>query len=250
MEQKKSDTLLLNILPRSVADELKEKGHVAPLQYDSVTVLFTDFVGFTRAAETLPPDQLVTELDGCFTYFDEVATRHNLEKLKTIGDAYMCAAGLPERNHTHAIDACLAALEFQAFMNQMKDIKGGIGMPYWELRLGIHSGPVTAGVVGKNKFAYDIWGDTVNTASRCESSGVSGRVNISGDTYRLIADFFECEYRGKVAAKGKGDVDMYFLIGIRPELSRDSAGLAPNESFERKYVELQTRGPAIRSVNG
>ena len=238
IEQKKSDSLLLNILPKAVADELKERGEVEPMFYESVSVLFTDFVGFTKVAENMPPDELIAELDGCFTYFDDVVARNGLEKLKTIGDAYMCAGGLPQINETHSVDACLAALEFQAFMNQMKSIKGSMNLPFWELRLGIHSGPVTAGVVGKNKFAYDIWGDAVNTASRCESSGISGQVNISEDTYRLVLDFFECEYRGKVSAKGKGEIDMYFVNRIKPALSEDDEGLVPNAEFSRLYEEL------------
>ena len=242
IEKAKSDSLLLNILPEKVANELMEKGAVEPLFYDSVTVLFTDLVGFTEISETMMPDELVEELDGCFTQFDEIANRHGLEKLKTIGDAYMCCGGIPDMNYTHAVDACLAGLEFQAFMNQMRSLKSELALPFWRLRLGAHTGPVTTGVVGKSKFAYDIWGDTVNTASRCESSGESGRVNISGDTYRLVGEFFECEHRGKVAAKGKGEIDMYFVNRIRQELSRDPDGHVPNDKFRRRYETLRA-GP-------
>ncbi|WCL47784.1 adenylate/guanylate cyclase domain-containing protein [Leptospira sp. GIMC2001] len=227
-EKERSDNLLENILPKSIAEELKSELSVKPQLIESATVLFTDFVGFTKIAESLSPEDLVRELDGCFSQFDEICKHNNLEKLKTIGDAYMCAGGLPVPNHSHPIEVCLAALEFRSFMLQMGEIKKALNLPFWELRIGIHTGSVTAGVIGTNKFAYDIWGDTVNTASRMESSGDPGRINISGATYELVKDFFECEYRGKIQAKGKGEVDMYFLLRIKPEYSVDSDGLVPN----------------------
>ncbi len=235
-----SDTLLNNVLPASVAAELKREGAVEPLFFDAVSVLFTDFVGFTKASEKMMPHELVEELDGCFTQFDAVVKRNNMEKLKTIGDSYMCAAGVPKLSATHAVDACLTALEFRTFMHQLAEVKQSLGVPVWQLRIGIHSGPVTAGVIGTNKFAYDIWGDTVNTASRMESSGVPEKVNISGDTYALVKDFFDCEYRGKIHAKGKGEIDMYFLQRIKPGLSADDAGLLPNGKFEVKRIDLRT----------
>lgn len=239
IEREKSDRLLLNILPETVAEELKEHGQVQPMIYESVSVMFTDFVGFTTIAESMAPDELLEELDGCFSQFDDVVAHQGMEKLKTIGDAYMSCGGLPTPNKTHAIDACLAALEFQAFMNQMREIKSSLNLPFWQLRLGIHSGPVMAGVVGKNKFAYDIWGDTVNTASRMESSGAPGRVNISGATYEMVKYFFACEPRGKVQAKGKGEMEMYFLNGLRPKLAKDTEGRVPNEEFYRLYEKIQ-----------
>ncbi|MCE9598639.1 MAG: GAF domain-containing protein [Spirochaetia bacterium] len=240
LARNESDRLLANILPATIAEELKHRGSVEPLFYDSVSVLFTDFVGFTRASENLLPDELVAELDGCFSQFDAVVARNNMEKLKTIGDSYMCAAGLPQIRNTHAIDACLTALEFRDFMLTAQQIKSSLGMEFWQVRIGIHSGSVTAGVIGTNKFAYDIWGDTVNTASRMESSGEPGKVNISGDTYNLVKDFFDCEYRGKVKAKGKGEVDMYFLQRIKPELSADDVGLMPNAKFEVMRMGLES----------
>ncbi|MCP5480405.1 MAG: hypothetical protein H7A21_03145 [Spirochaetales bacterium] len=227
-----ADRILQNVLPVQIAEALKNEGQVEPLFYDSATVLFTDFVGFTATSETMLPDELVRELDICFGQFDAICRRHQLEKLKTIGDSYMCAGGLPEINLTHPIDACMAALGFLDFMETMHRQKGAAGEKYWEIRIGLHTGPVTAGVIGRDKFAYDIWGDTVNTASRLESSGSPGKVNISGDTYRLVGDFFECEHRGKVAVKGKKPIDMYFLFRIKPELSADAAGLQPNQRFE------------------
>jgi len=236
----KSNKLLLNILPEKVADELKETGHSEPILFNCVTVFFTDFVGFTKIAENLQPKELVDELDKCFSYFDSVTERYNLEKLKTIGDAFMAVGGIPEPNNTHPIDVCLAALEIQQFMNQMKDIKDQQNLPYWELRLGINTGNVVAGVVGEKKFAYDVWGDTVNTASRMESSGVSGKINISNATHEQVKFLFNCEYRGKVEAKHKGEVDMYFLNGIKPEFSVNGEGRVPNDSFHSEYKELES----------
>ncbi|MBN8221679.1 MAG: HAMP domain-containing protein [Spirochaetes bacterium] len=238
-EKKKSDTLLLNILPERIADELKEKGHTQPMRIESATVLFTDFVGFTKISENLSPEEVVAELDKCFSYFDQVTEKYGLEKLKTIGDSFMCAGGVPEANRTHAIDACLAALEIQAFMNQMKEIKHQQGFPYWELRLGINTGPLVAGVVGHKKFAYDVWGDTVNTASRMESSGLAGEINISHSTYDLVQKWFVCEHRGRVSAKNKGEIDMYLLKCIRAEYCIDADGRVPSERMKREYVSVR-----------
>ena len=201
IQRQKSEELLLNILPKAVADELKLNGATQPLHYDSVTVIFTDFKGFTKISEQMSAEELVGELDIFFTSFDELADKYKLEKLKTIGDAYMCAGGLPTVNNTHPVDACLFALQVQFVMKETKRIKSEKGLPFWELRLGIHTGPVVAGVIGKKKFAYDVWGDAVNTAARMESSGEPGRINISGRTYDLVKDFFEFDYRGKIGAK-------------------------------------------------
>jgi len=205
----------LNILPEETAEELKEKGSATPKHYDKVSVLFTDFVGFTHIAARLTPEALVLELNKAFLAFDGIIDKYNLEKIKTIGDAYMCAGGIPVSNDTNPIDIVHAGLEIQQLMEKMKKEKELQGEAYWEIRLGIHTGPVVAGVVGKNKFAYDIWGDAVNTASRMESSGKSGKVNISGETYELVKNHFECTYRGKVLAKNKGEIDMYFVEGRR-----------------------------------
>ncbi len=210
-ERQKSDELLLNILPLSTAIELKEKGSATPQSYKMVSVLFTDFKGFTNIASQMTPEDVIKELDYCFLAFDEIIEKYNLEKIKTIGDAYMCAGGLPLPNTTNPIDAVRAGLEIQAFMQGFIEQKKAQGKESWEIRLGIHTGEVIAGVVGKKKFAYDIWGDAVNVASRMESSGEVGKVNISESTYELVKDYFECEYRGKVYAKNKGDIDMYFV---------------------------------------
>jgi class 3 adenylate cyclase len=235
-EKRRSEQLLLNILPVVVADELKDRGKVEPVNYESVSVLFTDFKGFTELSEQLTPKQLVDELDYCFSYFDEVIEKHNLEKLKTIGDSYMAVGGIPNVNSTHAIDAVLAALEIQAFIEQRKEQHMRNNTPYWEMRIGIHSGSLIAGVIGQKKFAYDVWGDTVNTASRMESSGVPGKINISQSTFELIKDFFVCNYRGKLPAKNKGDLDMYLVKGIKQGFSPELLSILNKNKVQ--YLDL------------
>jgi class 3 adenylate cyclase len=215
LERQKSDTLLLNILPEETAQELKETGYAQPHSYELVTVMFTDFKGFTQISEKLTPEELVKKLEYCFTQFDEICERNNLEKIKTIGDAYMCAGGVPRANTSNPKDAVKAGLEMQKFMKEWKAYQEKLGEPTFELRLGIHTGSVVAGVIGKNKFAYDIWGDAVNLASRMESSGEVGKVNISETTYNHVKDDFECEYRGKITAKNKGEIDMYFVESVK-----------------------------------
>ena len=213
-ERAKSERLLRNILPDSVADELKLHDRVKPLRYESATVLFTDFVGFTGIAEQLSPEDLVRELDDCFRRFDQIIERHGLEKIKTMGDAYMAAGGLPLPNETHVHDSVAAALEIQAFMAERKKGKAA-GARTWDVRVGIHTGPLIAGVIGEKKFVYDVWGDTVNTASRLESSGLPGKVNISRAIFDQIHPEYRCEYRGAITAKNKGEIDMYFVLGKR-----------------------------------
>ena len=210
-EKQRSDDLLLNILPEEVAEELKAKGSADAKQFDDVTVMFTDFKGFTKISEHLSPAELVAEIHTCFQAFDHIITKYNIEKIKTIGDSYMCAGGLPLTNKTHPEDVVKAALEIQQFMLNYRVEKMKAGKESFEIRIGIHTGPVVAGIVGVKKFAYDIWGDTVNTASRMESSGEAGKVNISGSTYALVKNQFICVHRGKIAAKHKGEIDMYFV---------------------------------------
>lgn len=206
-EKKKSDDLLLNILPAETANELKQKGHADARGYDVVTVLFTDFKGFSAVSEKLSPQALVRELNECFTKFDEIISRYQIEKIKTIGDAYMAAGGIPKPDPGHAERVVMAALEMRDFIDQRKQQNPETGL---EIRIGIHTGPVVAGIVGVRKFAYDIWGDTVNTASRMESSGEPGKVNVSHDTFKLLEEKFHFTFRGKIAAKGKGEIKMYF----------------------------------------
>lgn len=210
-EKQVSEKLLLNILPAKVAEELKTKGTAEAQHIDSATVLFTDFKGFTQLSEKLSPRELVAELNECFSAFDRIVQKNGVEKIKTIGDAYMAAGGLPVINTTHPFDVVSAALEIQKFMLEHKAQKEAAGELYFEIRIGVHTGPLVAGIVGLNKFAYDIWGDTVNTASRMESSGVVGQVNISHDTYELVKDKFSCTFRGEVQAKNKGQLKMYFV---------------------------------------
>lgn len=211
-----SENLLLNILPEEVASELKAKGEAEARLIEQVTVLFTDFKGFTALSEKMSPKSLVHDLHECFSAFDLICGKHHIEKIKTIGDAYMAAGGLPTPNHTHASDVVKAALEMAAFVEDGKARKITAGLPYFEIRIGIHTGPVVAGIVGVKKFQYDIWGDTVNTASRMESSGAVGKVNISETTYSKLRDSpeFVFESRGNVEAKGKGKMGMYF-VGLK-----------------------------------
>lgn len=238
-EMAKSDKLLLNVLPKEVAEELKANGSAEPKSYNSVSVMFTDFVGFTEIAESMEASSLVKELDFCFSYFDSVTKKHNLEKIKTIGDSYMICSGIPKVNNTHPIDTVLAALEIQSFMKDLKLSKEKQNLPYWDLRLGINTGPLVAAVIGEMKFVYDVFGDTVNIASRMESSGESGKINISSATYEMIKDFFECESRGKIAAKSKGMIEMYFVTGIKSQYSLHGEGKLPNDEFYKTYSKLK-----------
>ncbi len=210
-ERARADGLLKNILPASTAEELKKNNFVRPEKYESVTVMFTDFKSFTTIAETMPPEELVAELDECFRFFDAVVEKYGVEKIKTIGDAYMCVGGLPVPNGTHAFDVVSAALEMQDGLKKLTEKKRAAGQPFFEMRIGIHTGPVVAGVVGAKKFAYDIWGDTVNTAARMESGSEPGKVNISETTFRVVKDKFHCIFRGKMPAKNKGEIAMYFV---------------------------------------
>ena len=211
--KKRSDELLLNILPEETAEELKETGTAKTKSFESVSVLFTDFKNFTIASEKLTPEELVAEINHCYSAFDRIVTKYGIEKIKTIGDSYMCAGGLPVSNTTHPFDVVSAGLEMVKFIEDNKNERMAKDQPYFELRCGIHTGPVVAGIVGIKKFAYDIWGDTVNTASRMESSGGIGKVNISGTTYEIVKEKFTCVHRGKVEAKNKGSIDMYFVEG-------------------------------------
>jgi class 3 adenylate cyclase len=219
-EKTRTDALLLNILPAPIAKELQEKKKVTPRFYKMVTVMFTDFKGFTNIAADMSPGEIVRELDICFVAFDQIIEKYEqsvgrkcVEKIKTIGDGYMCAGGVPIENDTNPHDVVKVALALVQYMEARKQEKIRKNEPYFEIRIGINTGPVVAGVVGKKKFAYDIWGDAVNLASRMESSGEAGKVNISGETFKYIENQFFFTHRGKINAKNKGEVDMYFVDG-------------------------------------
>ena len=205
------ETLLHNILPDEIATELKAEGRAKPRFYESVSVLFTDFKGFSTFADKLTPQELVEELNNYFIAFDDIVDKYNLEKIKTIGDSYMCAGGIPTINEDHTINMVKAGLEMQEYIKKVNINRNANGLASWHLRIGIHVGPLVAGVVGRKKYAYDIWGTTVNTASRMESNGEEGLVNISESVYEIIKNDYNCIYRGKISAKNIGEVDMYFV---------------------------------------
>lgn len=208
-EKKRSESLLLNILPSATAKELKERGKVEAVRFEQVTVLFTDFVKFTSIAEKVAPEQLVESIDYYFKGFDEITSKYGLEKIKTVGDSYMCACGLPTPDPAHARNVVQAAKEMVAMVKHEYNTKDELS--HFEVRVGVHTGPVVAGIVGLKKWQYDIWGDTVNIASRMESKSEPGRVNLSESTYREVKDHFNCEYRGELEVKNRGLMKMYFL---------------------------------------
>ncbi len=210
-----SDSLLLNILPGEIADELKKFGKSYARKHDQVSVLFADIKGFTSIAEKLTPVKLVTQLDEVFGAFDNIIAKHGMEKIKTIGDAYMCACGLPLADNENAIKSVNAALDMQQFIKEFGAANKIQNLPVFEIRIGIHTGPLVAGVVGLKKFAYDIWGDAVNLASQMEHHSEPGKVNISGETYSLVKNSFNCTYRGKIETKSKAEVDMYFVDSVK-----------------------------------
>lgn len=238
-EKQKTEALLLNILPREVANALQKKGAYKPKKFKEVSVLFADFVGFSKlsvAYENI--EEFLDVLGSYFQAFDEIVTQRFIEKIKTIGDCYMCAGGLPRTNFSHPFDTVLAALEIQRYvqMRASDDLKNN--RPVWSIRIGIHTGSVIAGVIGKHKFAYDIWGDTVNIASRMETACEAGKINISETTYSVIKDYFVCTPRGKIPAKNIGEINMYFVERIRPEYSEDEAGFIPNAALRKVVSSL------------
>lgn len=237
---KDKETLLYNILPREITEELIKFNQAEARYYVQASVLFTDFQGFTRVARTMEASELVAELDYYFEKFDEIIEKHNLEKIKTIGDAYMCVGGIPNPNRSNAIETVLAGLEIQNFMHERIEEKKSQGRDYWQCRIGINSGEVVAGVIGKKRLAYDVWGDTVNIASRLESNGEVDTVQISGNTYELVKDFFEVSHQGTIPAKNvEGGINAYHVHKILPEFSKNGEGLEPNAIFFEEIQRLK-----------
>jgi class 3 adenylate cyclase/CheY-like chemotaxis protein len=236
---RKTRELLYKVFPRRIADELADTGQSEPRHFDSVTVLFTDFVGFTKTAETLSPRQLIADLDRYFLRFDQLLAACGMEKLKTIGDAYMAAAGVPEPTGSHALDAAVFALGLREAVAEIGRGQEAAGLPVFPIRIGLHTGPLVAGVIGEQRFLYDLWGDTVNTASRMESKGEPGRINVSAATQALVAPWCECSSRGLIEVKGKGAVEMFFLERLRPEFSADAAGTIGNAALQAARASLR-----------
>jgi adenylate cyclase len=230
VQRERSQTLLLNILPMIVAEELQQKGTVEPMYFEDVSILFADIVGFTLSTEQLPADELVYSLHEYFTAFDHIVERYALEKLKTIGDCYMLAGGVPVRSPSNPVDVVLAALEM---IHAVKELSGR-GPVSWQVRIGVNTGPVIAGVVGIKKFAFDIWGDAVNYSARMESSGQPGRVNLSGNTFARVKDFFDCEKQEKVRVKDGRDIDTYLVKSIGSAFFCKPA-MTPEQAFKQRY---------------
>ncbi len=237
-QKEKADKLIERILPKETVKELKTSRKAGPYHYNMVTVLFGDFKGFTKITENLEglnAMNLLDRLDRYFLEFDSIVEKYNIEKIKTIGDAYMCAGGIPEANQTNPVEVIVAALEMQQYM-KIRKANTSEGDEIWDLRIGIDTGPIIAGVIGRSKVTYDIWGSTVNMASRMEASGEPGKINITGNTFMLIKDFFICKYRGKMPVKNKGSVDMYFVENFKPQFAESLKEIKPNKDF---YIQLQ-----------
>jgi len=237
-EKNKSESLLLNILPEVAAHQLKKKGFVKPKKYSEVSVMFADFVNFSSLSNAYENiEEFLAALSFYFETFDEITTKRFIEKIKTIGDCYMCVGGLPQKNNSHPFDTVLAALEIQKFAEEKASIDRANGKPVWRLRIGIHTGSVMAGVIGKKKFAYDIWGDTVNVASRVESNGHAGMVSISESTYEQVKEYFDFEEMVQIEAKNIGILNTYFVKRILPEYSEDENGYLPNAEFRKALAK-------------
>lgn len=237
-ERQKWGRLLQNILPEEIFRELLVHGKVTPQYYPNVTVMFIDFIDFTSMCEHIDLQELIQELDIHFSHFDDICENHYLEKIKTVGDAYLCAGGMPMRNNSHPFDAILAAMDIASYLKRVNAEKEKLGKDQWKVRIGIHTGSVIAGVIGKRKFLYDIWGDTVNVACRIETSSEPGKINISGTTFALIQDYFSCVYRGRIPVKHQKEFDMYFVDGFLPQYSADAEGKVANADFKKAIGKL------------
>ncbi|MEA2041082.1 MAG: adenylate/guanylate cyclase domain-containing protein [Bacteroidota bacterium] len=238
-EENDKTSELLSFLPTDAKNQIKMKGKASSLRYKMVTVLFADVKGFTKLSETENAEELIDELDDFFFFFDEVVKKNNIQKVKSIGDTYMCAGGIPKKNRTNPIEVIKAALEVQDYLQSIQEKSEKSNRKIWNLTFGIHTGPVTADVSGKRKISYSIKGDTVNIASRIESASNPTEISISEMTYAFMKDFFVCEYRSKIPIKYKGDTPVYTVKGLRPELSSDDAGRIPNDTFNTKFQMIQ-----------
>jgi adenylate cyclase len=227
--------LMGNILPKKIADDLLLNGKVEPEFFDEASIMFCDFVGFTRLSETLSPKNLIELLHQCFCKFDSIVQKYDIEKIKTIGDAYMCVSGVTEHKKGHAQRICMAALEMQAYLSNANKQREKLRMPKWEMRIGIHTGPIIAGVVGENKFTFDIWGDAVNVAALMEQNSEAGKINISDTTQYRVKEHFELESRGLIASSKKGEKAMYFLSKLSEPYALDATRLIPNNVFEMAF---------------
>ena len=248
-ERDKSEAYLDNIFPKLIAHELKTKGRVEPKYLDMATVVFADFVDFSQLPDGMEPARLIEQLNLNFARFDQIATENRVVTLRTVGDGYLCAAGLPENNATHAVDACLAALQMQQFVAASNKQRTILRLKPWQQRIGINTGPLVAGIVGTTRLTYDVWGTSVNTAARLEQSCEPDRINISGSTVYQIRDLFEVEPRGHIEIKNLGAIDMFYLNRILPEFSADENGCLPNDIFWQKFNEgrtAMTNSPAAK----
>ncbi len=234
-ENKRNEEAISNAMVRQEMESKGPKG----TRFKMVTVLFSDIKGFSKLTEHIEADALIDELDKFFFQFDEVVSKHNIEKIKSIGDSYICAGGIPKKNRTNPMEVVMAALEMQNYMQNLQREFADENKKIWEMSVGIHTGPVVAEISGKKKISYDIKGDTVNIASRIEAASEGGKITISSMTYEFVRDFFRCEYKGKMPVKYMGDVDIYIVKGFRPEYSRDGRGLMPNEKFWTKFALVQ-----------
>lgn len=246
-KQKRVSKLLENILPSQTLKEFSIHGKSSPKKFNNATVLFTDFVNFSRITRDMNPDVLIQKLDYYFTKFDEIIKRYKLEKIKTIGDAYMAVGGVTEKAPHAAIRTALAAVEIQHFMHTEMQAAKALNRDFWEIRIGVHCGPLVAGVVGKHKFSFDVWGDTVNVAARCEQNAEKNTINISADFQKQISFYFDCESRGEIAVKNRGEIGMYFLQRIKLDHSFYGKGINPNQDLRVKVGLPKADFDGIRS---
>lgn len=238
-EKKKADVLLENILPGYMIDELKTKGKVTPAHHEQVAVLFTDFVGFSDISRYMSPRELLRELSVYFDSFEEILEKYGIEKVKTVGDALMCVAGINKNKETAHVDCILAAFEMLRFTYERREQRLQKGEEAWGMRAAIHYGPLVAGVVGHSKIAFDIWGHTVNVAARIEGVAPAGKVTISEDLYDKVRDFFACDYMGEVELKGVGAMDLFTVNGFHPNMQENNDAFGANKRFQKLYSYLR-----------